>query len=96
MYRPKYALTQLNLLWSFEKLENSPVEVEEDDISYGGHDQGDHAGRDQSGPDLEGHQFNMAVFFWYFEKSDLSSVHYCTRVHWTSHFVQGTKNTQSC
>ena len=39
---------------------------------------------------------NMAVFFWYLVKSDLSSVGYCTRVHWTSHFLQGTRNPRSC
>ena len=38
----------------------------------------------------------MAVFFWYLVISDLSSVYYCTRVHWTSHIFQGTRNTQQC
>ena len=40
--------------------------------------------------------FNMAVFFWYFIKSDLSSVRYCTRLHWTSNFFQGTRKTRPC
>ena len=31
----------------------------------------------------------MAVLFRYFVKRDLSSVRYSTRVHWTSHFLQG-------
>ena len=35
----------------------------------------------------------MTVCFWHLVKSDLSSVHYCTPVHWTSHFLQGTGNT---
>ena len=29
-------------------------------------------------------------------KSDLSSVRYCTHVHWTSHFFQGTRKTRLC
>ena len=29
-------------------------------------------------------------------KSDFSSVRYCTPVHWTSRFLQGTINTQPC
>ena len=39
-------------------------------------------------------QMNMAVFFWHLVKSDLSSVHSCTCVHWTSHFLQGIRNTR--
>ena len=35
-------------------------------------------------------QLNMSGFFWYLVKSDLSIVHYSTRVHWTSHFYQKT------
>ena len=43
---------------------------------------------------VQGDQLNIAVSFWYLVKSDLSSERYCTRVHWTSHFFQGTrKNT---
>ena len=41
-------------------------------------------------------QINMAVFFWYFFIRDLSRVRYCIPVHWTSHLLQGTKNTQPC
>ena len=39
--------------------------------------------------DSDTDQFNMAVFFWYLVKRDLSSVRYSTRVYLTSHFVQG-------
>ena len=39
---------------------------------------------------------NMAVFFWYLGKSDLSSVCYCRCVHQTSHFLQGTRTTRPC
>ena len=38
----------------------------------------------------------MGVFIWYLVKSDLSYVGYCTRVHWTSHFLQVTRNTGPC
>ena len=38
----------------------------------------------------------MAVFFLYFVKSDLSSLRYRTRVHWTSHILQGTRKTRPC
>ena len=41
-------------------------------------------------------QINMALFFWYRLKCDLSSVRYFTRAHWTRHFTQGTRNTPSC
>ena len=50
----------------------------------------------------EPNQLNMAVFFWYLVKIDLSSTVYATTyyihtsVHWTSHFLQGTKNTRPC
>ena len=40
-------------------------------------------------------QLNMAVFFGTF-KNYLSSVRYCTRVHCTSHFLQGTRKTRPC
>ena len=41
---------------------------------------------------IQGGQLNIAVVFLYLVKSDLSF--FCTRVHWTSHFIQGTrKNT---
>ena len=44
---------------------------------------------------VQGDQINMVVLFWYLVKSDLSSVPICsTSLHWTSHFLQGTrKNT---
>ena len=45
---------------------------------------------------LQGDQLNMAVCFWYLVKSDLSSVHYSTRVHWKSHFLQGSRKTRPC
>ena len=45
---------------------------------------------------LPGDQLNMAVCFWYFVKSDMTGVRYCTRVHWTSHYIQGTRNTRPC
>ena len=38
----------------------------------------------------------MVVFLWYLVKIDLSSVGYCTRVHWSSYFLQGTINTWLC
>ena len=40
---------------------------------------------------IQGDQLNIAVYFWYFEKSDLSSQHVYSVVHWTSHFSQGTR-----
>ena len=43
---------------------------------------------------IQGDQLNIAVLFWYLVKSDLSSVRYCTRIHWTSHFLQRTRNTR--
>ena len=41
-------------------------------------------------PDIHG------SIFWYLVLSDLSSVHYFTRKHWTSHFLQGTIKTGPC
>ena len=41
-------------------------------------------------------QINMAGFFWYLIKNDLSGVGYCTGVHWTSNFLQGTRKTLPC
>ena len=38
----------------------------------------------------------MSVFFWYPIKSDLSSVRYCTSVHWTNQFFKGTRITRPC
>ena len=36
------------------------------------------------------------LIFWYLVKSDLSSVRFCSCVHWISHFYQSTWNTRSC
>ena len=41
-------------------------------------------------------QIKMAVFIWYRVKSNLSTVSYCSRVHWTSHCLQCTSNTRPC
>ena len=38
----------------------------------------------------------MAVFIWHLVKNDLASVCYCKLVHWTRHFLQGTRNTRPC
>ena len=40
-----------------------------------------------------GDQMNIAVLFWYLAKSVLSSVHVYGDVHWTGHFLQGTRKT---
>ena len=40
------------------------------------------------GFNLQGDQLNMAVCFWYLVNSDLSSVRFCTRVHWTSYWKE--------
>ena len=45
---------------------------------------------------VQGDQLHMDLFIWYLVKSDLSNVRYCTRVHWTSYFLQGTRKTRSC
>ena len=45
---------------------------------------------------LQPDQINIAVYFWYLVISVLYTVRYCTRVHWTSHFLQGTRNTRPC
>ena len=42
---------------------------------------------------IQGDQLNMTVFFWYLVIGDLSGVRFCTRIHWTSHFLQGTRKT---
>ena len=43
---------------------------------------------------VQGDQLNMAVFFWYLVERDFFSKRYFICVHWTSHFLQGTrKNT---
>ena len=49
-----------------------------------------------STPNLQGDQLNIAVYIWYLEKSDLFSVRYCTRGHWTNHFIQDTRKTRPC
>ena len=41
-------------------------------------------------------QLNMAVFFLDLGKNDLSSVHVYSSVHWTSHFIQGTRKIRPC
>ena len=43
---------------------------------------------------LQGDQLKMAVFFWYLGKSCFYSERVCSSVHWTSHFLQGTRNTR--
>ena len=45
---------------------------------------------------LQPDQTYMAVLFWDLGKSDLSSVSYSTCVHWTSHFLQGTRKRRPC
>ena len=45
---------------------------------------------------VQPHHINMAMLFWYLAKSDLSSVPYCTSVHWISHFLLGTRNSRQC
>ena len=44
-----------------------------------------------TGLEVQGDQLNMAVRFWYFVKSGLSSVRVNSRVQWTSNFLQFTK-----
>ena len=41
---------------------------------------------------LQGNHLNMSVFIWYLVKSDLSSIRYCTRVHWIFFFFSGYQN----
>ena len=39
----------------------------------------------------------MAMFFWYLVKSDDSvRAPWYSGVHWTSHYLQGTRNTRPC
>ena len=38
----------------------------------------------------------MAVFFWYLGKSEHCTVTRYRSVHWTSHFLQGTRKTWPC
>ena len=46
--------------------------------------------------DVQGYQLNMAVYFWYLVKSDLSSVYVYSSVHWASHLLQGTRKIRPC
>ena len=41
---------------------------------------------------IQGDQLIIVVFFWDLGKSDLSR----NGVHWTSHFIQGTRKTRTC
>ena len=41
-------------------------------------------------------QYSMTVCFWYLVKSDLSSAHVYSCLHWTSNFLQGTRKTRPC
>ena len=45
---------------------------------------------------VQGDQLFMVVFLWHLVKGDLSRVRFCKRVHWSSHFLQGTRNTRLC
>ena len=38
----------------------------------------------------------MAVFFWNLVKNNLFNVHVYSIVHWTRHFLQGTRKTRPC
>ena len=42
---------------------------------------------------VQGDRLNIVVCCWYLVKSDLSCVHVCRSVHWTSRFLQGTRKT---
>ena len=45
---------------------------------------------------LQSDQLNTAVYFWYFVKSDLSSVQMYSSAHWASHLLHGTRKTRPC
>ena len=45
---------------------------------------------------MQGDQLYMDVCFWNLAKHDLSSIRHCTRVHWTSHFLQDNKKIRPC
>ena len=45
---------------------------------------------------IQGDQFNMAVFLWYLGNRDLSNLHVYSSVHWTSLILQGTRKTRPC
>ena len=42
----------------------------------------------------QGDQLNMAVCLWYLVKSNLSKLHVHCSVHWTNHFLQGTRKVE--
>ena len=44
--------------------------------------------------ELQGDQVNMALFFWYIERGDLSSVHVYSGLHWTSYLIQAVMWTR--
>ena len=44
---------------------------------------------------LQPDQINMAVFFFVTLTCPVYTM-YCTRVHWRSQFIQGTRNTRPC
>ena len=45
---------------------------------------------------IQGHQTDMAVYFRYIVQNDLSILCVQSSVHWTSHFLHGTRNTRTC
>ena len=45
---------------------------------------------------IQGDQLSMAVYFWYLVKIDLSRVHVYNSIHWTSHFLKGTRKIRPC
>ena len=45
---------------------------------------------------LKDGQITMVLFFLYLIRTDSSSLRYCKHVHWTSHFLLGTRNTLPC
>ena len=44
--------------------------------------------------EIQGDQLDIVVCFWYLVKSDQYT--HRTHVHWTSRFLQGSRNTQLC
>ena len=45
---------------------------------------------------LQPDQINMAILFWYRVNIDASVRILSSNVYWTSHFLQGTRNTRPC
>ena len=45
-------------------------------------------------PNIYSDQLNMALLFWYLDKSDLFNVHVYSGVQLKSHFIQGTRKTR--